>query len=767
MAEDVNAEELEITDELIAERRAEEPGQTPPDMTAWQRPLTAIIDVVNLWVGRITCLLLIPIILSMVYEVASRKVFAMLAANGYDALARSLGLGPTLWVYDTTRMLAGATFMLGAGYALMRGVHIRADFIYRNWSKRTQATVDAVLYLAFYFPAMLFFFWVSLDYTWSAWVHWERASDSTMMAPLAPARTAMPVGAFLLLLQGLPELFRCFHDMGKTRERKFLKFMPFYVAGLAAIFVSAFYPDILPLGQWWSSLVGSTGLDGIPPEWIGVIMIAVMLFSIFVGFPISFTLIFLGFVFGAWGFGGRLVFFLQTLQFNSVMLDDQLVAVPLFVFMGIMMEKAGLMERLFTSVQLMLSRTRGSLYIAVLFVSTIFAAATGIVGASVTILGIMAARTMSKSGYDVRLAAGTITAGGTLGILIPPSIMLVVMGPVLEVPVTDLFAAAIMPGVLLAGLYMVYAIGRCIMNPNLGPILAPEDQPDTSPYYFLEVVIVMASLVILLYLTAAGANGTLGHMFPFAGLIVPLLWLGIMYLVFNRVRASKPGGFYFSDLWYEFFMGLVPPSTLVAFALGSILLGWATPAEAAACGAFGAIFLTAAYGKLNKAMAYDALIKTLEISVLIMFLVAASNFFGAVFSRLGTPTMLTELLLSWQLSPTMVLIIIMALIFLLGWPLEWVPIVLIIIPILVPVLTKLDINLTWFAILVAVNLQTAWLSPPVALSAYFLKGVAPQWDLKDIYYGMMQFMVIQLIGLTLIFIFPQIALWLPAYIYGK
>jgi len=170
-------------------------------------------------------------------------------------------------------------------------------------------------------------------------------------------------------------------------------------------------------------------------------MIGVMLFAIFLGFPISFTLIFLGFVFGAIGFGADLATYLMAFQFNSVMLNQTLAAVPLFVFMGIMMEQAGLMERLFKSVQLMLASTKGALYIAVLFVSTIFGAATGIVGASVTILGIMAAKTMNKSGYDVRLAAGTITAGGTLGILIPPSIMLVVMGPVLEVPVTDLFAA--------------------------------------------------------------------------------------------------------------------------------------------------------------------------------------------------------------------------------------------------------------------------------------------------------------------------------------
>ncbi len=442
-------------------------------------------------------------------------------------------------------------------------------------------------------------------------------------------------------------------------------------------------------------------LVNLDPAVIGLIMVGVMLFAIFVGFPISFTLIFLGVAFGYWGFG-NLVFFLMTLQFNQVMLEQTLAAVPLFVFMGLMMEQAGLMERLFRSVQLMLASTRGSLYVAVLFVSTIFAAATGIVGASVTILGIMAAKTMNRSGYDVRLAAGTITAGGTLGILIPPSIMLVVMGPVLEIPVTDLFAAAILPGAMLAVLYVGYSLVRCWLDPSLGPPL-PESE-----------------------------------------------------------RAND-----WAVVAREFFLGLVPPAALVAFALGSILLGWATPTEGAGCGAFGALLLTVAYGRLTWQRLGTALIKTLEISVLILFLVAASNFFGAVFSRLGTPFLLTELLLGLDLSQTAVLILVMAFIFLLGWPLEWVPIVLIIVPILIPLMDELGVNLIWFGILVAVNLQTAWLSPPVALSAYFLKGVVPDWDLKDIYMGMLQFMVIQLLGLALVFAFPQLALWLPGVLYGS
>ena len=437
------------------------------------------------------------------------------------------------------------------------------------------------------------------------------------------------------------------------------------------------------------------------PEIVGFIMIGVMLVAIFIGFPISFTLIFLGFVFGYIGFG-KIVFYLMTFQFSSVMLEQTLAAVPLFVFMGILMEQAGLMERLFRAVQLMLSRLNGALFLAVLFVSTIFAAATGIVGASVTILGIMAAKTMNRAHYDVRLAAGTITAGGTLGILIPPSIMLVVMGPILEVPVTDLFAAAIVPGIMLATLYAAYTTIRCWLNPSLGPALPPEDRPES-----MAVVLV------------------------------------------------------------EFFMGLVPPAALVFSALGSILFGLATPTEGAGAGAFGALLLTLAYRRMTWSRLFTALIKTLEISALILFLVASSNFFGAVFSRLGTPTMITEYLLDLDLHRMVILFIIMALIFVLGWPLEWVPIVLIIVPILLPLVDKLGFNLTWFGILVAVNLQTAWLSPPVALSAYFLKGVVPEWDLKDIYLGMMQFMVLQVLGLGAIIVFPQIALWLPTLIYGE
>ena len=437
------------------------------------------------------------------------------------------------------------------------------------------------------------------------------------------------------------------------------------------------------------------------PEAIGIGMIVALLAGIFVGFPIAFTLIILGLLFGYVGFGNT-VFHLMVFQFFQVMREQTLASVPLFVFMGLLLEQAGLLERLFRAVQLALARVHGSLYIAVMFCATIFAAATGIVGAAVTLLGIMAAKAMDRSGYDVRLSAGIITAGGTLGILIPPSVMLIVMGPVIGVPVTDLFAAAIVPGLLLAAIYTAYALLRCRFNPGLGPALAAQEH-----------------------------------------------------------AASR------WEILKEFVQGLVPPAVLVLASLGSILFGFATPTEGAAVGAAGSLLLAIAYRRFSWQLLYGSVLKTLEVSCLILFLVAASNFFGAVFSRLGTPMMMTQALLGLEMPPMLVLVLLMAIIFLLAWPLEWVPIVLIFLPIMLPLVKELGFDVTWFGILVAVNLQTAWLSPPVALSAYFLKGVAPQWELADIYKGMLQFMGLQLAGLVLVMAFPSLALWLPGLLYAK
>ena len=431
-------------------------------------------------------------------------------------------------------------------------------------------------------------------------------------------------------------------------------------------------------------------------EWLGLVLLAVLFAAIFIGFPIAFPLIAVGAI-GAWLALGPLALHLLPLQIFSVMRDPTLASVPFFLFMGYLLEQSGLMERLFRGVQLALASIRGSLYLAVLLTATIFAAATGIVGSSVTLLGVMAAPAMKRSGYDIQMSAGAITAGGTLGILIPPSVMLIVMGPVVGVPATDLFAAAVIPGLMLSLLYIAYTLVRSYMNPALGPALPPEERAESVGEVVRELVFGIAPVVVVIFAT-----------------------------------------------------------------LGVILAGIATPTDAGAVGAFAVLLLTLAYRRMNWASFRSAVYSTLLTSCMILLLVAASNYFGAIFSRMGSASLIAESLLGLDLPPTVMLILILGIIFVLGWPLEWVPIVLIVVPILLPLVQKLGIDIVWFCTLVAVCLQTAWLSPPVALSAYFLKGVVPEWELGDIYKGMMQFMGQQVIGLLLVLFFRRLALWLPA-----
>jgi tripartite ATP-independent transporter DctM subunit len=436
-------------------------------------------------------------------------------------------------------------------------------------------------------------------------------------------------------------------------------------------------------------------------ELLGLAMLGVLIGVIFVGFPIAFTLLFLALSFGYVGLGGR-VFDLAYFQTLGLMKEEVLAAVPLFIFMGYMTEQAGLMERLFHAFRAVLAPVRGALYLGVVLTATVFAMATGIVGAAVTVLGIMAAPVMIKAGYDARMSAGAIAAGGTLGILIPPSVMLVVMGPVIGVSVAHLYAATLGPGLLLATLYIVYCLGRSFLNPRLGPPVPLEER--------------------------IGSFGAIAR---------------------------------------EFFVGMVPLGLLIAATLGSILGGLATPTEASAVGASGAIGLAVLYGRLTLPALRTAVFNTLTTSSMVLFLAVASNIFGAVFARLGTATVITNILLALPLPPLAMLLIVMALIFLLGWPFEWPAIVLVFLPILYPVVRALDFDPVWFGALVAVNLQTAFLSPPVAMSAYYLKQVVPQWGLGTIYRGMADFMVIQVIALLAVILFPQLALWFPAFLFGE
>jgi tripartite ATP-independent transporter DctM subunit len=437
------------------------------------------------------------------------------------------------------------------------------------------------------------------------------------------------------------------------------------------------------------------------PELLGGIMLAVMLGAIFIGFPISFTLLLLALIFGWVGLGDR-AFYIMVFQTIGLMKEEVLAAVPLFIFMGYLMEQGGLMERLFKGFQLMMGPVPGSLYVGVLITATIFGIAAGTVGATVVLMGIMAVPIMTKNRYDVRMSAGAITAGGTLGILVPPSVMLVVMGPVMGVSVAELYASCFGPGFLLAGIFIAYCLVRSMINPKLGPPLPPEER-----------------------------SGSLGQ------------------------------------IAIELTLGMLPHAILIVATLGTIVWGWATPTEAAAMGVVGAAFLAVLYREFTWKRLKEAVFNTLLQSSTVIFLAVAGNVFGAVFSRLGTATVATNAMLSWQIPPVAMLALIMVIVFLLGWPFEWPAIVLVFVPLMQPIILAQKIDMLWFATLLAVNLQTAFLSPPVAMSAYYLKGVAPQWELGDIYKGMAQFMVLQLFGLALCIAFPEISLWLPRYLFGK
>ncbi len=440
---------------------------------------------------------------------------------------------------------------------------------------------------------------------------------------------------------------------------------------------------------------------------LGLVMLIVMIGTIFVGFPISFTLLFLALTFGYFGLG-EVVFSLAYFQTIGLMKEELLAAVPLFIFMGFLTEQVGLMERLFIALRNILAPIRGSLFAVVILTATIFAMATGIVGAAVTVLGIMASPIMVKTGYDGKLSAGCITAGGTLGILIPPSVMLIVMGPVLGVSVADLYASAFGPGFLLAGLYLTYLLGRSFFNPKLGPPVPKEERVHSVPVMVKEVLV-----------------------------------------------------------------GVVPLVALIAAALGSILAGLATPTEASGIGALGALILAAAYGRLTYAGVKRAVLSTTATSSMVLLLAMTSNIFGAVFARLGTANWITETMLALPLSPVMMLIVVLFLIFLLGWPFEWPAIILVFLPIFYPVMDALkvpiglelgivpDMVMVWFGALVAVTLQTAFLSPPVAMSAYYLRQVVKAWSLATIYKGMFEFMILQVIAIALIVAFPKIATSFP------
>ncbi len=447
------------------------------------------------------------------------------------------------------------------------------------------------------------------------------------------------------------------------------------------------------------------------PE-VAILMLCLFIVLVLLGFPIAFTLLAMGVGFGYYAyysgansFGdlfNNQIFYLLNQNTYSVMENDTLVAIPLFLFMGYVVERANIVDRLFYSLQMAARNLPGSMAIAALITCAVFSTASGIVGAVVTLMGLLAFPAMARANYQKEFASGVICAGGTLGILIPPSIMLIVYAAIAELSPLRLYAAAMFPGLLLAGLYIVYVIIRVYINPSIAPKPKQEDIPPRSKIYF--------------------------------------------------------------DLLISF----VPLTVLIMLVLGSILGGLATPAEAAAMGALGGLVLAALYRSLTWQKVKESVFLTAKATAMVCWLFVGSWTFASVFSYLGGHDVIEHWVLSMDLAPWQFLVMVQLIIFILGWPLEWSEILIIFVPIFLPMLDTFGVNPYFFAMLVALNLQTSFLTPPMAMSAYYLKGVLRnQIELVQIFRGIIPYLGIVILCMVLMYQFPGIALWLPDYLFGE
>jgi len=634
---------------------------------------------------------------------------------------------------------------------------------------------------------------------------------------------------------------------------------------MALVVIGVFWA-MPPLSQW------TTGH-------LGLLMLAMIVIAIMLGFPTAFTLMGMGTMFAFFSYYSQNpntavahTFDLVSQRAYAVMNNDVLISIPLFVFMGYLVERANLIGRLFRSLHLATSRIPGSLAVATVITCAIFATATGIIGACVTLMGLLAFPAMLKAGYSTRLSAGVVTAGGTLGILIPPSVLLILYGATAGVSVVQLYAGAFLPGFMLTGLYLGYIIISAKLNPKTAPPLSEEEQRVELPK-FAEVIskksnnvmvgligaikgkrnadvpmktllthlviailpLVAASLLVLivyLWTTAPSLVDTSGlqtmgmestettevstdtgglqepegsvglaeppaeepgqtaQIAPAAPAEAPKLpaevkpatpvvpaasgrhpaplvfWITfgivaagivIFYAIFTFARLEI-----FKMLLGSFF----PLALIILGVLGTIVVGLATPTEAAAMGSFGGFVLAAAYKQLNFTVVKESVFLTAKTSAMVCWLFVGSSIFAAAFALLGGQEIINEWVKSMDMTPTQFMLMAQVIIFLLGWPLEWTEIIVIFMPIFIPLLSHFKIDPLFFGLLVALNLQTAFLSPPVAMAAFYLKGVAPPHvTLNQIFIGMLPFMVIQCLAILLLYLFPEIGLWVPSLVY--
>jgi TRAP-type mannitol/chloroaromatic compound transport system permease large subunit len=600
---------------------------------------------------------------------------------------------------------------------------------------------------------------------------------------------------------------------------------------------------------------------------LGLLMLSLVVVTIMLGFPTAFTLMGMGMIFAFMAFHNqgegdaqaiKRTLDLMVQRTFSVMTNDVLVSIPLFVFMGYLVERANLIEKLFKSLHLSLARVPGALAVATLVTCAIFATATGIVGAVVTLMGLLALPAMLKAGYNVKLSAGVITAGGCLGILIPPSVMLIVYGATAGVSVVKLYAGAFFPGLMLAGLYIGYVIIVAKLKPEWAPPLSEKDRKvDLTPAS--QKLATFGKLALPAVLAAAKGRAAAGIsatelLKQLAIIVGPLLLFVVMMTVIHRgattpieqaalvtmesdggmmsleevAAPSQEGGLALppgaeeapdpkatanapsaaaaaveqdkepaerqpTPMWFWIMLGIglaigaifyysltmarleifkmllgsfFPLAVLILFVLGTIVFGLATPTEAAAVGSLGGFILAWAYKQLNMDVVRESVFLTAKTSAMVCWLFVGSSIFSAAFALLGGQQLIENWVLGLGLTTFEFLVLSQVIIFLLGWPLEWTEIIVIFMPIFIPLLAHYNVDPLFFGLLVALNLQTAFLSPPVAMAAFYLKGVAPPHvTLNQIFAGMMPFMAIQVFALVILYAFPAIGMWLPGVLY--
>lgn len=434
----------------------------------------------------------------------------------------------------------------------------------------------------------------------------------------------------------------------------------------------------------------------------GLLMFPALMLAIFLGVPVAFSLLGVGLLFGLMRFGDAFIHQMVS-KVDTVASYYVLAAVPLFVFMGTVLEKAGIANQLFRAVHMWTWRLPGSLGVSTVILCVIFAAASGVAGATEAVIGLLAIPIMMKHAYDKGLISGTICAGGSLGTVIPPSIVVILLGPIANVSVGDLLVGMVIPGLLLAALYMAYIMIRCALRPQDGPVTAPE-----------------------------GEQLALG----------PRLWL----------TATA----------------LVPPALLIFSVLGTIMLGWATPTEAAAVGALGTVLLTVAYRTFNLAMLNEALIKTVRITAMVLFILLGGTIYSGVFIALGGISAVSDLISAAQLPPFGTLMAFLFLAFLAGFILDMISIMLIIVPIAIVVIRGLGYDDVWFCILFLLVIQTSYLTPPMAPAIFYLRGISPpEIELGHMYRGVVPFIGLQILAIALVLVYPGIALWLPELAFGR